>query len=76
MSARAEHVVAVDTEHLATADTERKAAASLVATAAMAGFELRRLADGQWLISRWNLQRGLVDADAVREFLSAAGVRA
>lgn len=33
------------------------------ALAALAGFELRRLADGRWLASRWNLSRELDEAE-------------
>lgn len=52
-----------------------KGETTLVAVAAIAGFELRKLADGRWLVQRWNLQRELADADAVRAFLAGAGVR-
>jgi hypothetical protein len=43
---------------------------TLVARAALQGFELRRLADGRWLISKWNLQRELED-DQVEAWLDA-----
>lgn len=33
------------------------------ALAAIAGFELRRLADGRWLASRWNMSRELDEAE-------------
>lgn len=33
------------------------------ALAAIAGFELRRLADGRWLASRWNMSRELEEAE-------------
>lgn len=48
---------------------------TLIAVAAIAGFELRKLAGGGWLVQRWNLRRELRDTDAVCSFLSAAGVR-
>lgn len=48
----------------------------MVALGCMAGFELRKLADDRWLVSRWNLHRELDDASAVRAFLAGAGVRA
>ena len=51
-----------------------KGAATLIATAAIAGFELRKLADGRWLVQRWNLSRELADDGAVRSFLAGAGV--
>ena len=33
------------------------------AMAALAGYELRRLADGRWLVSRWNLSKELDEAE-------------
>lgn len=53
-----------------------KDASTLIAQAALAGVELRMLADGRWLVIRWNLTRELADAAAVREFLAQVGVRA
>ena len=50
--------------------------ATLIAVAAIAGFELRKLADGRWLVTRWNMQRELNDVAALRAFLAGAGVRA
>ena len=60
------------------ADVKRtdKDEAKLIAIAALAGFELRKLAAGRWLVSRWNLRRELLDTAAVRVFLAGAGVRA
>ena len=60
---------------VADAGCRDKGAATLIALAALAGFQLRKLADGRWLVQRWNLSRELADADAVRNFLSTAGVR-
>ena len=48
---------------------------TLVALAAIAGFQLRKLADGRWRVERWNLSRELNDTGAVRAFLAGAGVR-
>lgn len=47
--------------------------ATRVALAAIAGYELRKLVDGTWLICRWNLQRELKDETAVDEFLQRVG---
>lgn len=60
------------------ADVKRtdKDEATLIAIASLAGFELRKLAAGRWLVSRWNLRRELLDTAAVRVFLADAGVRA
>jgi len=59
---------------VATADAERmeKLRKTWPALAALAGFELRRLADGRWLVSRWNLSRELDDSE-VEDWLRTAG---
>lgn len=54
--------------------TTDKDDATRVALAALAGHQLRKLADGTWLVSRWNLQRELADDAAVDEFLRQVGV--
>lgn len=46
-----------------------KRAATLMARAALAGFELVRQADGAWLASRWGQFRTLVDDAEVEHFL-------
>ncbi len=51
--------------------TTNKDDATRVALAALSGHQLRKLADGTWLVSRWNLQRELADDDAVDDFLRA-----
>jgi len=56
--------------------TTNKSDAIRVALAALAGYQLRKLADGAWLISRWNLQRELKDDEAVDEFLRRVGATA
>ena len=61
---------------VADASMPDKDAATLIAHAALAGFDLRRLANGRWLVLRWNLTRELADTAAVRAFLARAGVRA
>ena len=47
-----------------------------IALAALAGHQLRKMADGTWLISKWNLQRELKDDAAVDEFLRQVGALA
>lgn len=51
----------------------KKADATFIARAALAGFELVRLADGSWLASRWGMFRDLADDEQVERFLSAVG---
>lgn len=40
-----------------TADQHRKAVDKLRAALALKGFEVRQLASGAWLVSKWNLTR-------------------
>ena len=47
--------------------------ATLQARAALAGFELVRLADGTFLVSRWGMAKHLPDAHAVQHFLRQVG---
>jgi len=54
---------------------ESKAEANLAATAALAGYELRRLADGSFTVSRWGFIRPLPDLHAVAGFLRQVGAR-
>lgn len=54
------------------ADT--KAVSTLVARAALAGYELVRLADGSFAICRWGLIRALATVADVEIFLELAGV--
>lgn len=63
-----------DAGQVATADAERKRQETLPAVAALAGFELRRLADGRWLVSRWNLSKELDDSE-VEAWLQQVGAR-
>lgn len=51
-----------------------KAESTLIARAALAGFELVRLADGSWVATRWDTSRGLADLEEVERFLGAVGV--
>lgn len=46
-----------------------KEQASLAAQCALAGLSLHELADGSFLVSRWNLIKPLPDLQAVRAFL-------
>lgn len=50
-----------------------KACATLQARAALAGFELVKLADGSWLASRWGMFRNLADDAEVERFLRVVG---
>lgn len=53
-----------------------KCDATLIARAALAGFELVKLADGSWLASRWGMFRDIADGEQVERFLSAVGAPA
>lgn len=53
--------------------TNNKGDTTLQARAALAGFELVRLADGSFMVSRWGMFRPLVDELAVLEFLRSVG---
>jgi hypothetical protein len=55
---------------------EEKADSSRVARAALAGFQLVKLADGTWLASRWGMFRGLADTNEVERFLTVVGAPA
>lgn len=50
--------------------------ATLQARAALAGFELVRMADGSFVIGRWGMVAPLVDAQAVEAFLKRVGAPA
>jgi len=63
-------VIAADQSPPAKSDT------TLIARAALAGFELVKLADGSWLASRWGMFRDLADDEQVERFLSAVGAPA
>lgn len=65
-----------DAGQVATADVERmeKQRKTWPALAALAGYELRRMADGRWLVSRWNLSRELDDSE-VEAWLQQVGAR-
>jgi hypothetical protein len=52
---------------------DRKVEATLIAMAAIAGFELTKLADGSWLAQRWGLLKALPDARAVQAWLAKVG---
>jgi hypothetical protein len=60
----------------ATAEAERieKLRRTWPAQAALAGYELRRMADGRWLVSRWNLSKELAE-DEVEAWLAQVGAR-
>ena len=56
--------------------TTNKDDATRVAMAALAGHQLRKLADGTWLVTKWNLQRELKDDACADEFLMRVGAKA
>lgn len=57
-------------------DSDAKAVATLQARAALAGFELVRLADLSFIVSRWGMCRHFPDAHAVNAFLRQVGAPA
>ena len=53
-----------------------KLRATLAAQLALAGgFALLQLADGSWLVSRWNCTRHLADLNGVAQFARQVGAR-
>jgi hypothetical protein len=52
-----------------------KVRATLAARLALAGFVLLELADGTFLVSRWNLSRPCADLRAVAAFAEQVGAR-
>ena len=50
-----------------------KAFATLQARAALAGFELVRMADGSLVVARWTMTRALADLAAAEAFLQQVG---
>ena len=64
-----------DTAIVGQADAESKAAANMTATAAMAGWTLRALSSGGWLMCRWGRARELPDLAAVGALLRQMGAR-
>lgn len=57
----------------ASGNVNRKALETAVARFAMRGYELRQLADGSLLVSRWNLSQPLGGLDAAEGFLRQIG---
>ena len=55
---------------------DAKLITNLAALAALAGFELHQLADGSFLLAKWNLVRPLADVHAVETFLASVEGRA
>jgi hypothetical protein len=53
----------------ATQDVDSKLFATLQARAALAGFELVRMADDSFVVARWTMTRALADVLAVERFL-------
>ena len=54
---------------------QTKMVATLQARAALAGFELVRMADGSFVVARWTMTRALHDVAAVDAFLAQVGAR-
>lgn len=52
-----------------TARQAEKLEATLIATAALAGVELVKLADGSWIASRWSMVKPLATTEAVQDWL-------
>lgn len=57
-------------------DVDAKTVATLVARAAIAGYQLVQLADGSFVASRWGMFRSLDHAAAVEAFLARVGAGA
>ena len=55
-----------DDRDVVLADADRKRGDTWIARAALGGFELRALANGGWIASRWNWSRELAEADVDR----------
>ena len=51
-----------------------KAFATLQARAALAGWQVERMADGSVVVARWTLTRSLPDVAALERFLREVGV--
>jgi hypothetical protein len=60
-------------EGCSTQGCEAKVFATLQARAALAGFELVRMADGSFVVARWTMTRALADVPAVESFLKQVG---
>lgn len=59
---------------VAATDDKSKAFATWRAKLAIRGHQLHALADGTFMVSRWNLCRVLADLDAVERFVEQAGL--
>lgn len=57
-------------------EVDAKAVSTLVARAALAGFELAQMADCSFVIARWGLVRALPSAADVEAFLAKVGAPA
>jgi hypothetical protein len=68
----------IDSEGLGTAAqvADAKRLATLQARAAIAGFELVRMADGSFVVAKWTMTRSLPDMAAVEAFLRMVGAPA
>jgi hypothetical protein len=51
-----------------------KREATLIASGAIAGFEVVRQADGSYVVGRWGMLKSLPDIEALEAFLVRVGV--
>jgi hypothetical protein len=58
----------------APAAREDKVFSTLQAKAALAGWQVERMADGSVVVARWTLTRSLADVAALAQFLRQVGV--
>ncbi len=65
----------VDTVIVAPTTPDGKRLATLRAKAALQGISVHQLADGGFLVCRWNMTKDVPDLDALARFLFTMGVR-
>lgn len=58
------------------APSDQKQVATLRARAALAGFQLERMADGSFVVARWTMTRSLANVQEVEFFLKQIGAPA
>jgi hypothetical protein len=64
-----------NTETVGALTPEQKRFATLKAQAALHGIAVHQLADGGYLVCRWNMTKDVPDLDALSRFLHTMGVR-
>ena len=65
----------METQHIEMSLDARKAFANAQAKLAIAGFQLERMADGSFVVARWNMTRSLADMMAVMAFQEQVGAQ-